>query len=91
MIGTTVALSISKQIRAWKNRKGPVMLNENHATISSVQHLRHDLMIELGRLEMAMDDFSERTAGNDPQNTIENLQSKHARVSAALDRLPQDR
>ncbi len=67
------------------------MLTENHHTsISSVQHLRHDLMIELGRLEMAMEDANQR---HDPeqQGMIENLQSKHARVSAALNKLPLDR
>jgi hypothetical protein len=67
------------------------MLNENHhASISSVQHLRHDLMIELGRLEMAMEDV-EQQQDFDHQNMIENLQNKHARVSAALNKLPVDR
>jgi hypothetical protein len=67
------------------------MLTENHTSISSVQHLRHDLMIELGRLEMAMEDASRRQDAEEQQSTIESLQNKHARVSAALSRLPQDR
>ncbi|GAH38347.1 MAG: hypothetical protein J0I77_06880 [Rudaea sp.] len=66
------------------------MLTENHTSISSVQHLRHDLMIELGRLEMAMEDANRRQ-DTEQQSTIESLQNKHARVSAALSRLPQDR
>ena len=63
------------------------MLTEHHATpISNAQHLRHDLMIELGRLEMALED-----AGSNPnqQAALEALQTKHARVSAALDDLPE--
>ena len=66
------------------------MLTENHTSISSVQHLRHVLMIELGRLEMAMGDANRRQ-DTEQQSTIESLQNKHARVSAALSRLPQDR
>ena len=66
------------------------MLNNHQAEISSVQHLRHDLMIELGRLEMAMDDAQQQTDA-EQQLALENLQNKHARVSAALDKLPLDR
>ena len=63
------------------------MLNEQHASpISSVQHLRHDLMIELGRLEMALEDAG---LGANQQAAIETLQTKHARVSAALEKLPE--
>ena len=61
------------------------MSYENHATITSAQHLRHDLMIELGRLEMAMED-----ARRSPNLEIAALQNKHERVSAALSRLPLD-
>ncbi|MBS0584199.1 MAG: hypothetical protein JSS42_13965 [Proteobacteria bacterium] len=67
------------------------MLNEHHASISSVQYLRHDLMIELGRLEMVMEDYDQFATDSDRQITIENLQNKHARVSAALGKLPLDR
>jgi hypothetical protein len=68
------------------------MLNENHHhhSISSVQHLRHDLMIELGRLEMAMEDANERH-DPDQQSMIDYLQNKYARVTAALSKLPLDR
>ncbi len=66
------------------------MLNENHAIFSSAQHLRHDLMIELGRLEMAMEDRNEAQDA-EQQAAFETLQNKHARVSAALDKLPLDR
>ncbi|MFT3790292.1 MAG: hypothetical protein QM741_04255 [Rudaea sp.] len=63
------------------------MLNEHHSNpISSVQYLRHDLMIELGRIEMAMEEIG---LNPNPQTAIETLQNKHARVSAALDKLPQ--
>ena len=65
------------------------MLNENHTSISSAQYLRHDLMIELGRLEMAMENASQQEDVGQ-QSTFENLQHKHARVSAALDKLPLD-
>jgi len=61
------------------------MFNESHATISSVEHLRHDLMIELGRLEMAMED-----ASRGPDSEMTTLQNKHERVSAALSKLPLD-
>lgn len=64
------------------------MLNEHYASpISSTQHLRHDLMIELGRLEMAIEDAG---PSPDQQAAIEALQTKRARVSAALDKLPEN-
>jgi len=65
------------------------MFNENHTSISSAQYLRHDLMIELGRLEMAMENASQHEDVGQ-QSALETLQHKHARVSAALDKLPQD-
>jgi len=74
-----------------KNSQGDVMLNEQHASISSVQYLRHDLMIELGRLEMVMEDYDQYATDNDRQITIENLQNKYTHVSAALNKLPLDR
>lgn len=67
------------------------MLNTSTADVHSVQYLRHDLMIELGRLEMAMEDAHLRPADAERQTAIETLQAKHARVSAALNRLPPDR
>lgn len=47
--------------------------------------LRHDLMIELGRLEMAIDDARTQTAAND---TVPQLQSRCARINEALSKLP---
>jgi hypothetical protein len=82
--GTAFAISFTSN-----NQTDRAMFNETHASISSTQHLRHDLMIELGRLEMAMEDASQHKE-MDRQAALENLQHKHARVSAALDKLPQD-
>lgn len=50
--------------------------------------LRHDLMIELGRLEMALQDMrnaDEQTRGT-PQ--FQQLESRRARINEALSRLP---
>ena len=48
--------------------------------------LRHDLMIEMGRLEMAIDDARTHTAAND-QQALAPLESKLARINEALGRL----
>lgn len=48
--------------------------------------LRHDLMIEMGRLQMQLDDARERSSANESQK-IEPLQHKLARINAALNRL----
>ena len=50
--------------------------------------LRHDLMIELGRLEMAMDDMREHTAPDQTQQQIAQLESRRARINEALSKLP---
>lgn len=47
--------------------------------------LRHDLMIELGRLEMAIDHAREQAAAND---TVDQLESRCARINEALAKLP---
>ena len=47
--------------------------------------LRHDLMIELGRLEMAIDDVRSHHSAND--QTLTPLQTKLARINEALTRL----
>ncbi len=47
--------------------------------------LRHDLMIELGRLEMAIDDARMHEAAND---TVGQLESRCARINEALAKLP---
>ncbi|SFN01995.1 hypothetical protein [Dokdonella immobilis] len=50
--------------------------------------LRHDLMIELGRLEMAMQDMRSTTAMNDANAQLQQLESRRARINEALSRLP---
>ncbi len=62
------------------------MLAENNVTVTNPVFLRHDLMIELGRLEMAMEDACSRQGAND-SDMLESLQSKHARIAAALTKL----
>ena len=47
--------------------------------------LRHDLMIELGRLEMAIEDVRGHSANE--QQELTPLQAKLARVTEALNRL----
>jgi hypothetical protein len=47
--------------------------------------LRHDLMIELGRLEMAIDSARNEPAAND---TMGQLETRFARVNEALAKLP---
>lgn len=48
--------------------------------------LRHDLMIELGRLEMAID--SARTAAPATNDTVGQLETRCARINEALSKLP---
>jgi len=48
--------------------------------------LRHDLMIEVGRLEMLIEDARNQPSAND-RNIIAPLETKLARVSQALDSL----
>lgn len=47
--------------------------------------LRHDLMIELGRLEMAIDGVRAQGTAND---TLDRLESRHAKINEALNKLP---
>lgn len=47
--------------------------------------LRHDLMIEVGRLEMAIEDVRDHTSAND--QTLNPLETKLARINEALSRL----
>lgn len=47
--------------------------------------LRHDLMIELGRLEMAIEDVRSHHSAND--QALPPLETKLARISEALSRL----
>ena len=48
--------------------------------------LRHDLLIEMGRLEMAIDDAKAQHAAND-QLALAPLETKLARINEALSRL----
>ena len=50
--------------------------------------LRHDLMIELGRLEMAMDDMREHAAQDQSRAQIAQLETRRARINEALSKLP---
>jgi hypothetical protein len=61
----------------------------NHAASLSINplFLRHDLMIELGRLEMAIDDVrTTQPAAND--RLVNELETKCARINEALSKLP---
>jgi len=62
----------------------------NAATMSiNPLFLRHDLMIELGRLEMAIDDVrTTQPAANDRDHLVGELESKCARINEALSKLP---
>jgi hypothetical protein len=48
--------------------------------------LRHDLMIELGRLEIAIEDVRSEHSANDHE-LLNPLQTKLARINEALSRL----
>jgi len=48
--------------------------------------LRHDLLIELGRLEMAIEDAREQASSND-RDMISPLETKKQRINEALVRL----
>ncbi|TAH41972.1 MAG: hypothetical protein EYC71_11555 [Gammaproteobacteria bacterium] len=50
--------------------------------------LRHDLMIELGRLEMAMQDIRDTSALDPATAQIQQLETRRARINEALSRLP---
>lgn len=62
------------------------------ATASSMSFnplfLRHDLMIELGRLEMAMDDMRQHGVQDQAQQQVAQLETRRARINEALSRLP---
>jgi hypothetical protein len=47
--------------------------------------VRHDLMIELGRLEMALDSVRSHGSAND---AVHQLESRCAKISEALSQLP---
>lgn len=60
-------------------------MNQIAATAFNPLFLRHDLMIELGRLEMAIDDARSHDAAND---AVGQLESRRARINEALAKLP---
>lgn len=47
--------------------------------------MRHDLMIELGRLELAIDDARSHQSANDE---VEQMETRCAKLNEALARLP---
>jgi hypothetical protein len=67
-----------------------VVVMSNLASLSiNPLFLRHDLMIELGRLEMAIDDVRlTQPAANDRSALVNELESKCARINEALSKLP---
>ncbi|MEO7013574.1 MAG: hypothetical protein ABI127_04640 [Dokdonella sp.] len=50
--------------------------------------LRHDLMIELGRLEMAMQDMRSTDTVEQTPVQLQQLENRRARINEALSRLP---
>ncbi|WP_423930345.1 hypothetical protein [Dokdonella sp.] len=50
--------------------------------------LRHDLMIELGRLEMAMQDMQGTSTIDQGTAQLKQLENRRARINEALSRLP---
>ena len=49
-------------------------------------HLRHDLMIEIGRIDMALDDVRRRAPANQP-DVGQSLEKRRASLNDALTRL----
>lgn len=67
------------------NRESAMLATAAALTINPL-FLRHDLMIELGRLEMAIDDVRSHHSANDHQG-LSPLETKVARIHEALNRL----
>jgi hypothetical protein len=65
-------------------RRGCVMDNSNEF---APVYLRHDLMIEIGRLEMAMDHLVEREPAQQ-QQLRPRLESRMSHLLSELDHLP---
>ena len=53
---------------------------------TNVEFLRHDLMIELSRTEMALENLAARPAAN--QELTQTLTQRMAKISEALAKLP---
>jgi hypothetical protein len=60
-----------------------------HAPMMNVNplFLRHDLMIECSRLEMAIQDIREHKPANEANPLVSPLETRLARISEALTRL----
>ncbi len=58
----------------------------NPAEVTNPLHLRHDLMVEMARLEMAMESANSRNSGD--SSIVQNMQKMHERIAAALQKLP---
>ena len=54
---------------------------------ANVEFLRHDLMIELSRTEMALENLQARKAANQPE-LAQTLAQRMAKISEALAKLP---
>jgi hypothetical protein len=63
-----------------------VMLATVAALTVNPLFLRHDLMIEFGRLEMVIEDVRGHSSAND-QHSLSPLETKLARINEALTRL----
>lgn len=50
--------------------------------------LRHDLMIELGRIDMAIDDMSSHASRSEQSSLVHKLENQRAHVNEALSLLP---
>jgi len=72
------------------------MFDETLSNTNDPIFLRHDLMVELGRLEMAIEEVCSHR-GTDANNqaslkvlvSLESLQAKHAQIATALSKLAQ--
>jgi len=78
-VGTPLALPLFTQTQE------PTAMNNIATAAFNPLFLRHDLMIELGRLEMAIDDARSHAAAND---TVGQLETRCARINEALAKLP---
>lgn len=81
-VGTTSALcELGRKLEG-------VMLATVAALTVNPLFLRHDLMIEIGRLEMAIEDIRCQNPANDQNSLVAPLETKLDRINEALKRLP---
>jgi len=62
-----------------------MLANLNSLTVNPM-FLRHDLLIELGRLEVAISDIRRETSAND-QGNLSTLETRRSTLSQTLDRI----